>query len=128
MEGFALKRYDPLEAPNPQEWLSLGEDERLALVSDYHRRVKPRPPKAGLHAAIHVIIENQIALGDEYSVQQTADRLLGEGLDRHEAIHAIGSVLIENVHDIARDPVVEPNLNERYLAALAQLTAAGWRG
>ena len=123
-----MKRYDPLDAPNPEEWLSLDEAERIRLVSDYHRRAKPRPPNARAHAAIHVIVENQVALGDEYPVQHTANRLVGEGLDWHEAIHAIGSVLIEHMNDILRDPSPGPNLNELYLAALAQLTAEGWRG
>jgi hypothetical protein len=123
-----MKRYDPLETADPKEWVSLDDDERLALVSDYHRRVKPRPPNARLHAAIHVIVENQVALGDEYPVQQTANRLIGEGLDRHEAVHAIGSVLIGQVYDISQAAVTVADPNERYLAALAQLTAAGWRG
>jgi hypothetical protein len=121
-----MKRYDPLQAPDPEEWLSLDEDERIALVSYYHRRAKPRPPNAPAHAAIHVIVENQIALGDEYPVQRTADRLIDEGLDRHEAIHAIGSVLVGQMHEISQAPTTGADLNERYLAALAQLTAAGW--
>jgi len=53
-----MKRYDPLEALSPEEWLSLDEAERLGLVSDYHRRVKPRPPDA--HAAFHVVVAYDI--------------------------------------------------------------------
>ena len=33
-----IDRYDPLETPDPQEWRELGEDERILLVGDYHRR------------------------------------------------------------------------------------------
>jgi hypothetical protein len=46
-----------------------------------------------LHAVMHVIIENQVALGDEVPAQRTLRRLMAEGLDRHQGIHAISSVL-----------------------------------
>jgi hypothetical protein len=123
-----MKRYDPLQTPDPEVWLSLDEAERLRLVSDYHRRVKPRPPRIDAHAAFHVIVENQIALDEEYPVRDTADRLIAEGLDRHDAIHAIGSVLAQNLYNSLQDPAPGANPNETYLAALAQLTAVGWKG
>jgi hypothetical protein len=46
------------------------------------------------HAANHVIVENQLAMGDATVVPATLARLMQEGLDRHDAIHAIGSVLV----------------------------------
>jgi hypothetical protein len=39
------------------------------------------------------IAEDQIALGDEIPARRTLVRLMEEGLDRHEAIHAIDSAL-----------------------------------
>jgi hypothetical protein len=45
----------------------------------------------------HVIVENQVALGEAYPVQSVLLRLMEEGLDRHDAIHAIGSVLAERL-------------------------------
>jgi hypothetical protein len=39
-----MKRYDPSETPNPQEWLSMDEAERIRLVLD-HRRCA----KTGIH-------------------------------------------------------------------------------
>jgi hypothetical protein len=44
-------------------------------------------------ATVHVIVENQVALGDAFPAKAVLIRLMNEGLDRHEAIHAIGSVL-----------------------------------
>jgi hypothetical protein len=38
-------------------------------------------------------VENQVALGDTFAARAVLLRLMAEGLDRHEAIHAIGSVL-----------------------------------
>jgi hypothetical protein len=33
-----MQRYDPLKAPDPEEWLALNEQERIELARDYHRR------------------------------------------------------------------------------------------
>ncbi len=40
----------------------------------------------------HVVVENQIALGDEIPVARNLHQLMAQGLDRHDAIHAIASV------------------------------------
>jgi hypothetical protein len=127
-----MKRYDPLKAPDPQEWLSMDEQERISLAQDYHRRADIRLPNEEGHAIAHAIVENQIALGDEIPVRRTIERLMAEGLDRHEAIHAVGMILMEFFHDVmsrvegehperGRDP------NSPYYAALETLTAESWR-
>ena len=85
-----MRRYDPLEAPNPEEWLALDEQERIDLARDYHRNARIRLPNAKVHATVHAMVETQIALGDETAARRTAQRLMDAGLDRHEAIHAIG--------------------------------------
>jgi hypothetical protein len=79
------------------DWLGTDEGERIELVSAYHRRQKIKLPNSQLHAVIHVVVENQLALGEE-TVVNTLSRLQGEGLSRHDAIHAIGSVLAENLN------------------------------
>jgi hypothetical protein len=83
-----VKRYDPQQAPDPEVWLALDEDERFELALRHHRRARVRLPNARLHAMFHVVIENQVALGHEI-VRQTLERLQAEGLDRHDAIHAV---------------------------------------
>jgi hypothetical protein len=56
---------------------------------------------------------------------------MDEGLDRHQAIHAIGSVLFEYIFDLMKalnakdDPQGDPN--PAYFAALERLTAESWR-
>ena len=122
-----MNQYDPLEAPDPEEWLAMGEAERILLAEDYHRRIRIRLPNAKLHAVMHVIIENQIVLGDEAPVRRTARRLVAEGLDRHQAIHAISSVLSAHMHDLAREPEAAADSNQPYFAALERLTAESWR-
>jgi hypothetical protein len=124
-----IQRYDPLEAPDPQEWLALDEEERLELVEEYHRSARIRLPNLAAHAATHTIVENQIALADDTPARRTAERLMREGLDRHEAIHAIGMVLMEHLNKMmkmkAPPPGVDPNA--AYFVELERLTAEEWR-
>jgi hypothetical protein len=98
-----VHRYDPLEAPDPEEWLELDEQERIDLVREYHRRVGIHLPNEKLHATLHAIVEAQIALKEETPAGRIAQRLIGEGLDRHDAIlHAIGMVLAAKYDRTAR--------------------------
>ena len=96
------RSYDPLNAPDPDDWQSMDEDERMMLVMEYHREAGVELPNEQVHAVVHVVVENQIALGDEMSAQATLERLMREGLDRHEAIHAVGSVLVDFVQALRR--------------------------
>jgi hypothetical protein len=77
-----MKRSDPLQAPEAEEWLWLDESERIRLAAEYHRRARIRLPNVKVHAVFHVIAENQIALGDKIPVRRTLVRLMEEGLDR----------------------------------------------
>jgi uncharacterized protein YchJ len=126
-----IRSYDPLTEPNPQQWLALDEQQRIDQVAAYHRRAGLGGPRAAAHAAIHVIVENQIA-DDELPVRRTAERLMSEGLDRHDAIHAIGSVLIVNISDRVHDAELggetksDQDQNKAYFDELERLTADAW--
>jgi hypothetical protein len=120
------KAYDP-DNPTTADWLELDEAERIELVSSYHRRKKIRLPNAQLHAVIHVIVENQLALG-ETVVVDTLARLQSEGLSRHDALHAIGSVLAEDLYELLREASdANGHTYERYLERLRDLSASTWR-
>src|SRR3974390_3021207 len=106
-----MKQYDSDQEPLPDEWLGLDEQERILLVEEYHRRHRIRVPNATLHAVIHVIVENQLAL-KESVVVETIARLRNEGLARHDTIHAIGSVLAEQLYSALRGPRGQEQLNE----------------
>ena len=54
-------------------------------------------------------------------------RLMGEGLDRHDAIHAIGAVLIGHMSDLMKAGRAEGDPNLPYFAELERLTAEQWR-
>ena len=123
-----MHRYNPLQAPDPKEWSAMDEQERIRLVEQYHRRAGIRLPNVTAHAVIHAVIESQIALGDELPVRRTLQRLMSEGLDRHDAIHAIGSVLAMHMSDLVSRPdaLPKPDPNRAYYAALDRLTAKEW--
>ncbi|MBB4364044.1 hypothetical protein GGD65_005098 [Bradyrhizobium sp. CIR18] len=131
----ALPAYDPFTEPDPDLWVVLDEEERIDLVMAYHRRVGIPLPREKVHAILHVIVESQIA-DPTLPVRSEAQRLMSEGLDRHEAIHAIGSVLAGHMNELMREtksgddnvetkPDQDPN--ETYFAQLKLLTADEWR-
>ena len=119
--------YDPDASRASADWLQTDEGERIELVSSYHRRKKIHLPNAQLHAVIHVIVENQLALGDEIVVETLA-RLQREGLGRHDAVHAIGSVLAVDLYELMQDSSeATADVHRRYLERLKKLTAKNWR-
>lgn len=124
-----MDHYDPEIAPAPQEWLALDEGERVLQVEQFHRVARIRLPKSArrLHATIHVIVENQLALDDQAIVRSTLNRLMQDGLTRHDAVHAIGSVLAEHMYDFLHTESAAPDPLAPYYAALQQLTAEKWR-
>jgi serine/threonine protein kinase len=55
-------------------------------------------------------------------------RLRSEGLTRHEAVHAIGTVLAEQIfHALKGESGTSSDLNESYLDRMRRLTADEWR-
>jgi hypothetical protein len=120
-------QYEANDQPHSATWLELDENERVDAVMEYHRRAKVELENLKLHAMTHVVVENQVALGEATPVPATLNRLMQEGLDRHEAIHAIGSILMSIVFDVFQEPAVGGDINARYSRELATLTAAGWR-
>ena len=122
-----MDSYDPDASRDAADWLQTDEGERIELVSSFHRRKKIHLPDAQLHAVIHVIVENQLALGEEV-VAETLARLQKEGLDRHDALHAIGSVLAADLYELMQDgSEATGDAYRRYLERLKKLTAKNWR-
>ena len=119
-----MLRYDPQTEPDREEWLSLGEIERVELIAEYHKQAKIRVSNAKMHAAFHMVVENQIAAGDEIPVKRNVDRLVAEGLDRHEVIHVVGQVLVRHMHAVIKNSGIPDGVdNTQYYADLEKLTA-----
>jgi hypothetical protein len=122
-----MNSYDPDRSLPPTDWLETDEGERIELVASYHRRKKIRLPNAQLHAVIHVIVENQLALGEEVVLDALA-RLQSEGLSRHDAVHAIGFVLAGDVYELMQENAdATGDTYRRYLERLQKLTAENWK-
>lgn len=124
-----MERYDPEVSPDPEGWLALDEMERELLVEQYHRDARVKLPKRArrLHATIHTVVENQLALEDQAIVRDTLNRLMSDGLSRHDAIHAIGSVLAGHIYNLLDTKVVPTDPHASYYAKLQELTAEKWR-
>ena len=121
-----MNRYDPEYAPTPEQWLALDEQERIDLAEEHHRIANIKLPNLQAHAALHAIVESQIAQNLE-SVVRAMTRLTTGGLSRHEAIHAIASVLAEHIYELSDPAVNENNSASIYNAAIERLTARSWR-
>jgi hypothetical protein len=120
-----MSSYNP-DTPQPG-WLETDEGERIERVASYHRGTKIHLPDAQLHAVIHVVVENQLALGEEVVVHTLA-RLQSEGLSRHDALHAIGSVLATDLYELMQEGTdTNSDAYRRYLDRLQKLTANDWR-
>jgi hypothetical protein len=118
--------YDPNVAPPSTQWLSLGEAQRIDLVTAYHRAAAGHIANDRLHAIIHVIVETQLALGEPVVVDTMA-RLERSGLTRHDGIHAIGDVLTAHLQSLMRADSSdgEASAHGAYVAGLKALRVGG---
>jgi hypothetical protein len=117
-------RYDGNREPDAESWLQLDESERMDAVLRYHKGMGLKGEPAQLHAIVHTVIENQLAEGHEV-VRRTLDRLMAEGLTRHEAMHAIGVPFSEQMLETLKKQRLFDTA--KYERALGSLTAASWR-
>ena len=122
-----MDSYDPDISPDLDEWQTLDESEQINLVQDFHIEANEEAPEGGamLHASIHVVVENQIAIGTE-PVPATVTKLIRQGLTRHEAIHAVGAIICENLYDLVQGNDNQWN-SRQYRRRLEKLTAKRWR-
>jgi hypothetical protein len=118
-------RYDPETEPAADVWNAIDEAERSLIVQAWHEAAGVSVPKMRLHATLHTIVENQIAMGNETPVAQAIRRLMDEGLSRHDALHAVGDVMMQSMMSAMRDPTAT-SAEPAYYQALTKLTAASW--
>ena len=124
--------YDPGKRVDPAWWNSLGSDERVHIAEAAH--VVPgawhfpiRDSRA--HAIMHVVVENLVAQGDETPIYATLQKLARQGLERHDAIHALSTVFAEHARTIGggrADSDTPPP--EAQVKRAAAMTASSWRG
>jgi hypothetical protein len=122
-----MHRYDADRAPVAEEWLDSDEDERVEAVERYHLVRHVELPDLHIHAVMHTIAENQVALREDATVRALR-RLMAEGLTRHDAIHAIAAVNINFIFKTLRGEAdwPEEDTNRLIREALDELTAEKW--
>ena len=121
-----MEKYDPANSINAQEWLELEEAEQIELVRDFHSELNLDMPIEALtvHSSIHIIVENQLAMRVDL-IPETIAKLTRQGLDRHEAIHAIGAIISEDIFDVIRGNIEEFS-PAKYRRKLEKITAKRW--
>jgi len=95
--------YDASQAPDPETWLEADEDERIEAVLEYHEGLEDHPEAGSMqaHAAMHAIVETQIASGEPAATAEKLDELTDAGIDRHAALHAIAGPVAHVVYGVA---------------------------
>ena len=116
-------RYDPDKPVDAAEWLALDETEQQLVVKQYHKRARVRLPSPTVHAVIHAATETQVAQGHP-AASRAFERMVAEGLSRHDAIHAVGSVMAKHIFDIMKH---HQHFDEKaYASDLDALSAERW--
>ncbi len=121
-----MDTYNPNKAVDPENWLALDEATRIELVHDFHIGLDHEltDDALSLHSSIHVIVENQLAMGVDL-IPETIAKLMRQGLNRHETIHAIGAIISGDIFDVMNGDVEEFS-PKKYRRKLEKITAKRW--
>jgi len=92
--------------------------ERAAVLDPYEEVLRDGANPFA-HVAIHQMIANQIANREPPQTVETLEALMQAGYTRHEAIHAIGGILADEIYEILRDK--RPFDEADYVQALREL-------
>jgi len=121
-----MENYEPNKAIEPALWLALDEQEQIDLVREFHENIDDEMASDALamHSSIHVIVENQLAMGVEL-IPETIAKLIRQGLDRHDAIHAIGAIISGDIFALLQGDG-QPFSAAKYRRKLEKITAKRW--
>lgn len=97
-----MKNYDPMQAPDSTEWHNASQSGHMTRIEKYHRQEDIVPENLPTHVYIHLMVENQLLAPGGDVVRETFTRLIKSGLDRHSAIHVIGSLYLRYERELPR--------------------------
>lgn len=83
------------------------------MKCDIMKKEKDLEYNPNLHKIIHEVIENQIREGKPKETKETPNRLMNLGHSRHEAIHKIGTTVIDDIYNMLKN---EQEFNEEQFA------------
>jgi len=121
--------YDPNVPPDPAEWLELSEGDRIDAVAAAHAGTLGFLDEGGArtHVALQAAVETQVAMGEPEPVPGKLEELMQGGLTRHEALHALMSVVGTLMWEITHKQIEGPDaVKARHLELLGELTARSW--
>ncbi|MEM1347799.1 MAG: DUF1841 family protein [Myxococcota bacterium] len=119
-----MDEYTPNEPIDAEAWMALDDAKKIELITAFHEQETdhPLPENMDLHARIHCIVEDQVA-ADE-GVRGELERLVVDGLSRHNALHALGNVALE--HITAAQKEGRGLDDDAYRKGLAMIDAKTW--
>lgn len=118
-------KYRADHEPGDSFWADLSEEEQIHAIIQHHRLRNIELPDAQLHALTHLLVEQHLACGKSPVAVASLRRLVGEGLSRHEAVHAIGWVLTTTMHELSTGEL-DGDLNVTYEQRLDLLPESWW--
>jgi hypothetical protein len=118
--------YDASVAPDLSKWRTIKDRAKIHAIEDYHLLAEPDPdPESFMnHVAVHLTVEEHVAAGDPPEVGEAMARLMNEGLSRHDAIHAIGTVIFDVLDNLSGK--TETFDLQAYKQGLSELTVEKW--
>jgi len=124
-----MMKYDPTKALDGDAWLELDDETRIRLAETAHVVLEPWHPGGGKsmrpHAVAHAVAETLVAQGGPGRAALV--RLVRQGLRRHEAIHAIGSMFDEHTRSVAGSRAKLADVDPALMRSLGSLTAHKWQ-
>lgn len=116
-------RYDAQAEPD-KRWLEFDESQRQDAIRRYHERCgaeHPDLPNPTLHAVIHLVLENQLAMEEPHEVRPALKRLVSRGLARHEALHQLGIPLAHYLFEVMQGEGSADDSMRKYQLALREV-------
>lgn len=121
-EEFDLSLLDPAD-PDDRHLLIMSEHPDLARAIERGEDelvIDGEPMNPHLHIQVHEVVANQLWDDDPPEVWQTARRLLAAGHQRHDVLHALGEVAVEEIWHVLHEQ--ERFDRKRYVRALKKLS------
>lgn len=117
------------DAPDAEAWAALDATDRRAAVASAHEglvdALHPPTLRRSMHVGLHTTVETMWAQGEPHVVR-TIDRLHGQGVRRHAAVHMVMSVLVRRMAALAEGKA--PWSDAQWAEALDAIDPATWIG
>jgi hypothetical protein len=115
-----MREYNPAKSPDRQQWLALDKTRQLEIIRLAHDDMETSENALATHCGMHSAVETQIAQNSP-GVRNAMGRLRKQGTSRHNALHAIGLVLIQHMRRMATSQDEPDIANAHYQTQLAEL-------